>query len=332
MQLNKEQAEAVSANGHVMVIATAGAGKTAMTIAKVAHILRSDPSARVCLVVFNTAAGEEIRSRLKRQGVPTDRIITGTYHALALRQLRNAGIKVNLAVGASLYQVLNEAWAMSGEPGAFEDIGSTIDKYKTDMRAHTAPAEFRSEHVGEPEYTLYEAYQELLIRYKLKDFTDLIVQSVLGMATGAIKPLPMSHLLADEFQDTDPIQMTWLHLQASLNSATMTVVGDDDQTIYEFRHALGYSGFVSFRETYKASQVTLGRNYRSRSEILDLANTLIHCNEQRLAKSLVSERGPGGSVTLAPCPRGKGEECESIIAWLRTPILSVQCLQGRIGL
>lgn len=318
MKLNQEQADAVATEGHVMVIATAGSGKTAMTIAKVAHILRSDPLARVCLVVFNAAAGQEIRERLKKRNVPTERIITGTYHSLALRQLKSSGKPVNLAVGAGLYQVYSEAWDMAGHPCEYHDIGTTIDQYKTDMRAHTGPAEFKSDHIDEPGFTLYEAYQDLLHRYRLTDFTDLLVQSVLGMATGTIKPLPMTHLLADEFQDTDPIQMTWLHLHASLTGATMTVVGDDDQTIYEFRHALGYSGFVGFEETYKARRITLGRNYRSRSEILDPANTLIHRNDQRLAKTLVSERGEGGEVTIAPCLRGELEECKAIVEWLNS--------------
>ncbi|CAE6863772.1 ATP-dependent DNA helicase Rep [Paraburkholderia aspalathi] len=143
--------------------------------------------------------------------------------------------------------------------------------------------------------TPYNAYQEALARNGKIDFQDLLRLAVAGMEKGEIQPYPFTDLLVDEFQDTDPLQYRWVELHANAG-ARVTVVGDDDQSIYGFRAALGFRGMESFASTFDAQRVVLGSNYRCRSEILDAADRLIRHNEDRIPKLLRAERGTGGTV------------------------------------
>ena len=125
--------------------------------------------------------------------------------------------------------------------------------------------------------------------------------AVEGMEQGTIPPYPFTYLLVDEFQDTDPLQYRWIELHAKAGSI-VTVVGDDDQSIYAFREALGYRGMESFITEFDAKPVVLGSNYRCRAEILSAADRVIRNNVDRIAKVLRAEKGAGGSV-LPPVMR-----------------------------
>ncbi|MFD2274239.1 UvrD-helicase domain-containing protein [Undibacterium arcticum] len=78
--------------------------------------------------------------------------------------------------------------------------------------------------------------------------------------------LPCTHLLVDEFQDSDEVQYAWI-MEHVLRGVVTTVVGDDDQTIFEWRRALGYKGIVAFKEEAQAAEIVLGENYRCHKEI-----------------------------------------------------------------
>jgi superfamily I DNA/RNA helicase len=116
------------------------------------------------------------------------------------------------------------------------------------------------------------------------------------MESGEIQPYRVTDLLVDEFQDTDPLQYRWVELHAKAG-AHVTVVGDDDQSIYGFRAALGFRGMESFAASFDAQRVVLGSNYRCRSEILSAADKVIRNNVDRIPKALNAERGIGGSVS-----------------------------------
>jgi superfamily I DNA/RNA helicase len=122
--------------------------------------------------------------------------------------------------------------------------------------------------------------------------------SVAGMESGEIKPYAFTDLIVDEFQDTDPLQYRWVELHA-MAGAHVTVVGDDDQSIYGFRAALGFRGMESFASSFEARRVVLGSNYRCRDEILSAADRVIRNNVDRIPKRLVAERGAGGAVPLS---------------------------------
>lgn len=113
---------------------------------------------------------------------------------------------------------------------------------------------------------------------------------------GALPLLPATHLVIDESQDNDELQFALATLHA-LAGVTTTLIGDDDQTIYEWRRAMGYPGLLSFANTFNATVITLGDNYRSLRTIVEAADQLIrHNNGHRIEKVFVAKRGPGGSV------------------------------------
>lgn len=119
---------------------------------------------------------------------------------------------------------------------------------------------------------------------------------------GALPLLSATHLVIDESQDNDELQFALATLHA-LAGVTTTLIGDDDQTIYEWRRAMGYPGLLSFANTFHATVITLGDNYRSLRSIVEAADQLIrHNNGHRIEKVFVAKRGPGGSVMAEKTP------------------------------
>lgn len=141
---------------------------------------------------------------------------------------------------------------------------------------------------------LARMYQDILRRHGVIDFQDILLLTNEGLDSGTISPLQTDHLLLDEYQDTDMPQFTWTlhHAKRSI----LTAVGDDDQSIYGFRRALGYGGMMDFSKRLRAETIVLGTNYRSHAEVLEPAARLIAHNQDRMDKALVAFKGRGGSA------------------------------------
>jgi len=145
------------------------------------------------------------------------------------------------------------------------------------------------------------AYQEVMEAECAMDFSDLILTSVRKMSRGEMDPLPIRWLLVDEAQDMDEVQMEWvlLHGRAGVE---ITLVGDDDQSIYGFRHALGYSGLREITFALSATETTLPINYRCTPNILAHAAKLIGHNKKRAHKRIVAHRQDDGEIQVIRCP------------------------------
>ncbi|MFL9995307.1 ATP-dependent helicase [Paraburkholderia sediminicola] len=284
--LNPQQREVAQMRRHCVAIACPGAGKT-KTIAAKATLLLADPATTVGAVTFSKDAAVELRDRILQLATPSakPRLIAGTFHSLAFRQLAGSGRR-DIASEGDRSGLLGRVMAEMGVNWKVEDAVPVIERIKTN---------FGRVDQGTTEAQLYNAYQEALARNGKIDFQDLLRLAVAGMEKGEIQPYPFTDLLVDEFQDTDPLQYRWVELHANAG-ARVTVVGDDDQSIYGFRAALGFRGMESFASTFDAQRVVLGSNYRCRSEILDAADRLIRHNEDRIPKLLRAERGTGGTV------------------------------------
>lgn len=286
--LNPQQREVVEMRRHCVAIACPGAGKT-KTIAAKATLLLVDPATTVGAVTFSKDAAVELRDRILQLATPSakPRLIAGTFHSLAFRQLSDGGNgRRDIASDGDRSGLLGRVLAEMGLNWKVEETVPVIERIKTN---------FGRVDQGTVEAQLYEAYQQALERNGKIDFQDLLRLAVAGMEKGEIQPYPFTDLLVDEFQDTDPLQYRWVELHANAG-ARVTVVGDDDQSIYGFRAALGFRGMESFAGTFDAQRVVLGSNYRCRSEILDAADRLIRHNEDRVPKLLRAERGTGGTV------------------------------------
>jgi superfamily I DNA/RNA helicase len=209
-------------------------------------------------------------------------LIAGTFHSLAFRQLG----KRDIATDGDRMGLIARVIAELGLEWKPKEIVPVIERIKTN---------FGRVEAGTVDAQIYAAYQDALTRNGKIDFQDMLRLAVAGMETGDIAPYPFTDLLVDEFQDTDPLQYRWVELHAKAG-ARVTVVGDDDQSIYGFRAALGYRGMENFAATFNAQKVVLGMNYRCHGEILSAADRVIRNNTDRIAKILHADRGPGGSI------------------------------------
>jgi superfamily I DNA/RNA helicase len=290
-ELNSQQREVAQLRRHCVAIACPGAGKT-KTIATKAALLLADPSAVVGAVTFSKDAAVELRERiLSLAGADAKRrLVAGTFHSLAFKQLTPpGGRKRDIASDGDRMGLLARVIAELGLAWKPEEVVPVIERIKTD---------FGRVEPGTADAELYHAYQDALARNGKIDFQDMLRLSVAGMESGEITPYRLTDLLVDEFQDTDPLQYRWVELHAR-GGTQVTVVGDDDQSIYGFRAALGVRGMESFASTFDAQRIVLGSNYRCRSEILSAADRVIRHNVDRIPKALRAERGIGGSVTTS---------------------------------
>lgn len=287
-ELNPQQREVAQLRQNCVAIACPGAGKT-KTIATKAALLLQEDAAVVGAVTFSKDAAIELRERILAVAgkAVKKRLIAGTFHSLAFKQLQRPGARpLDIASDGDRLGLLIRVMQDLGLEGKAEDVIPTIEKIKTNFGRCTADS---------ADGQLYHAYQDALARNGKIDFQDMLRLAVEGMQNGTILPYPFKYLLVDEFQDTDPLQYRWIELHAKAGSI-VTVVGDDDQSIYAFREALGYRGMESFIKEFGAKPVVLGSNYRCRSEILAAADRVIRNNVDRIAKVLRAEKGAGGRV------------------------------------
>ncbi len=170
---------------------------------------------------------------------------------------------------------------------------------------------------------VYRRYQTRLLEANALDFDDLLMRMV-----DVLQLFPerlayyrdlFRHVLVDEYQDTNRAQYVLVRLLAE-EHRQVTVVGDDDQSVYSWRGA-DIRNILRFEDDFPdAKVVKLEQNYRSSTTILDVANALVSHNRGRKPKSLWSERGAGESVVVLEC-RDEHEEarlvCEEILRTLR---------------
>jgi superfamily I DNA/RNA helicase len=287
-ELNPQQREVAELRQNCVAIACPGAGKTKTIATKAALLLQENPAV-VGAVTFSKDAAIELRERILAVAgkAVKKRLIAGTFHSLAFKQLQRPGARsLDIASDGDRLGLLIRVMQDLGLEGKAEDVIPTIERIKTNF----GQCDARS-----ADGQLYHAYQEALARNGKIDFQDMLRLAVEGMENGTILPYPFTYLLVDEFQDTDPLQYRWIELHAKAGSI-VTVVGDDDQSIYAFREALGYRGMESFIKEFAAKPVVLGSNYRCRAEILAAADRVIRNNVDRIAKVLRAEKGPGGRV------------------------------------
>lgn len=283
MTLTEAQREVIQARGNTLVIACPGAGKTRVLTAKTVHVLRYEPGSQVMLTTFSRDAAQEMHKRvqaaLTAEGLPRtfqDRVTIGTFHALALLQLKANGQLKKILNGVETRHLISMALSEARVDLPVERAEALIYAHKVGLNGKRVSAD---------SVRLAEVYNRLLHKRAACDFSDLLAEACQLMEAGALSPLPATHVFGDEFQDIDPLQMRWLdlHLQSG---RTGCVVGDDDQSIYGFRSAMGYAGMEHFRARHRARTITLDVNFRSTAKILSSSATLIKWNAVRQTKNL----------------------------------------------
>lgn len=301
MAFTVPQQQAIDHDGHLLIVAGPGSGKTTTSVAKALRILK-DPKRSLIMVTFTKEGAVEMRRRLdtaqeKTGGAPfkEDRLIIATFHSIAIKHLFRHTPRRKVLSPAQQNILLNDAMATF-----IPDL-----EYQKDARQLFESYMYA---VDRSELKIPDDVQKVIGRYteRLRDTGQTDLYSImrdcaLMVHEGSIPPMPFTDMLVDEGQDTDDLQKHWIfaHARAGCN---VTIVGDDDQSIYEWRQALGYLGMKSFMDTFRAKRIELGDNFRCRSEILFHAVNLIELNKSRLNKTLVARRGKGGTIGAYSTP------------------------------
>jgi len=311
--LTRAQHDAVRAKGHVLITACPGSGKTTVLKHRAAFLLDVDPDAVLCGVTFTSESAAELDRRIRSE-VPDvgARLTCGTFHSLCKRQLALAGNTAVLVSETRSRDLLRRAWRETAdETGAsFDEAVAFVEHVKSQVNP-ILPASHANAGV-----LVYQRYQALLRQMGAMDFADLLVECVRGMADGTVEPVRtrtgvVTHMLVDEFQDTDSVQLAWVmeHIQ---HGVQVTVVGDDDQSIYGWRRALGYEGLEAFRQQAKARHIALDLTFRCAREILTPAARLIAHNTERVDKRLDTANRMQGNIRLHRCT-GRFDEVDAVV-------------------
>ncbi len=348
IQLTSQQREAVEhGEGPLLIVAGAGTGKTLVITHRIAHLIDSKMAKpeEILAVTFTEKAAAEMTERvdvLVPYGFVNVQI--STFHAFGDRILRefalDAGLKPDFTVMSQPEQVvflrnhlfefplkqyrplsdptrfiqaiLNVISRAKDEDVSPENYGKYVESLKLKSPNKSDDQEFIEE-IGKQEEiaATYQKYQELMAREGRVDFGDQ-VSLVLKLFREHPKILRQIQeryrfILVDEFQDTNYAQFQLIRFLGG-EQANVTVVGDDDQSIYKFRGA-AISNILDFMDLYpQAKQVVLTENFRSTQVILDTAYRLIkHNNPDRLEvrnhidKQLQAQRKEGSAVEHCHC-------------------------------
>jgi len=355
--LNQKQKEAVKHDqGPLLIIAGAGTGKTQVITRRIAHLIatkRARPE-EILALTFTDKAAEEMEERVDIL-VPygyTD-IWISTFHAFGDRILRENALELGLDpdfgvltrpdqiifLKEHLYEFNLDYFRPKSDPARFlnalvilfsrlrdEDVSweEYLDYARTlDELARKSPQDKEAQETARMQMELagaYQTYQKLLMKEAKVDFAN---QVYLTLHLFRKKPLVLSryqkqfkYILVDEFQDTNFSQFQLVKLLAQKHK-NISVVGDDNQSIFKFRGA-AISNILNFMDYYSnARQVVLTENYRSTQIILDRAYKLIKYNDPdtlevkcNISKRLVTERKEGQDIQYLHFDHGQTEADE----------------------
>ncbi|MCE9547066.1 MAG: UvrD-helicase domain-containing protein [Planctomycetia bacterium] len=307
--LNPGQHEAVrTLSGPMLVLAGAGTGKTRVVTFRIAELIRRRiRPARILAVTFTNKAAAEMRERsaalLGKKLRESPEI--STFHSLCVRVLRRHIARLGYPEKFSIYDSTDQEGVarqslreinVPGETLRPGDLLYLIGQWKSKaVRADDAEsvATTDREHLAA---AAYRRYQATLRAAGAVDFDDLLLltEDLFSRFDDVRKAEAgrFDHLLIDEYQDTNASQYRIVKALAAPHR-NLCVVGDDDQSIYGFRGA-EVAHILRFTQDWPdAKLVRLEENYRSRPEILHLANTLIVCNKHRHEKVLRASRSSG---------------------------------------
>lgn len=306
-KLNHEQFEAATyTDGHILVLAGAGTGKTTMLLQRFIYLIDNNfclPD-QVLITTFTTKAAEDMKKRLTEKGIVPEWI--GTFHSLCGRIVRNHAEKLGLNKSFKMIDgdeqkyLMHKLFALQAT-----EIDEQIQYWKNQLMTcdDVRPLEKFSRE--------YKLYQKTLQEENQLDFSDLIIQccklwefhpEIVEQYRSQFK-----YICVDEFQDTNHAQMHWLKIllginddikKPTLNPIKLFCVGDDDQMIYSWRNA-NVAYILDFGLIFHGAKIIkLRQNYRSTQSILRGALDIVSKNIKRHHKVLLSNAQFDEPITM----------------------------------
>ncbi len=306
-KLNESQSNAVKqTEGPVLILAGAGSGKTTTIISRLAYLIEEVgiPASNTLTLTFTNKAAKEMKERslamMENVAYPP---LLCTFHKFGLLFLK---FNIHLLKRHNNFVVIDTddkkriIKKINAElPTPL--IASEISRYKNSLMtpddAYSQAELFNYKQIAE----VYAKYEEYLHENNLVDFDDLIALTykllVENPELAKVTSDKYKYIMIDEYQDTNELQLKLIQKLCTSHN-NICVVGDDDQSIYGWRGA-HIRNIIEFDQDFKGVHVfKLEENYRSRSPILKVANSLIEHNRSRLGKKLISTRGDGEDVTI----------------------------------
>ncbi|MDF5462454.1 UvrD-helicase domain-containing protein, partial [Vibrio parahaemolyticus] len=305
MKLNPSQDEAVKyVSGPCLVLAGAGSGKTRVITNKIAYLVQQCgyKARNIAAVTFTNKAAREMKERVGQTlGKGESKgLMVSTFHTLGLNIIKREYKHLGLKAGFSLFDdqdqlaLLKELTEkqLDGDKDLLRQLLSCISNWKNDM---LTPEQAKARAQGEQQQLFafcFDMYQKQMKAYNALDFDDLILMPVLLLRNHEDVRQRwqnrIRYLLVDEYQDTNTSQYELVKLIVG-ERGRLTVVGDDDQSIYSWRGAKPQNLVLLGEDYPNLRLIKLEQNYRSTSRILRAANILIANNPHVYEKSLFSE-------------------------------------------
>jgi len=330
--LNEAQYEAVTTvSGPVLVIAGAGSGKTRTLVYRLAHLVEQGvPPEQILLLTFTRKAAQEM---LHRASMLLDdscrRVMGGTFHATAnlllRRYCRHLGYAANFTIidqsdAEGIVNLLKSSLNLGGENKRFPSKRVVISILSKSVNKglgieELVEAEYGHFHdFADDLQTIALHYRRFKLEHSLMDYDDLLVnwRRVLEEFPEVHAELAnrFSHIMVDEYQDTNPIQAAIVRLMAAKHNNVM-VVGDDSQSIYSFRGA-DFRNIMEFPSLFPDTRlIRLEENYRSTQKILDLTNAIIDKAQEKYTKTLFTNI-TGGDKPVVYGARDEGAQARYV--------------------
>lgn len=321
--LNPRQLQAVRyIDGPLLVLAGAGSGKTSVITQKIAWLISGcgyQPH-NIAALTFTNKAAREMKERVQKllKDVSTRGLMISTFHHLGLTMIRRECAHLGLKSSFSIFDetdclsLLKELMMKDLEVNdeQLRNLAGIISNWKNRFMMPEDALREAADAEQELAARVYENYQRSLKAFNAVDFDDLILLPAQLFRTNP-EVLEkwrrhIRYLLVDEYQDTNHMQYEFVKLLVG-DRGGLTVVGDDDQSIYSWRGAQP-ENMALLKQDYPNLQVIkLEQNYRSTNTILTAANTLIANNAHVFEKQLWSEYGQGDPIRVLMCANEEAE-------------------------
>ena len=341
-ELNEAQKNAVTnLDGPLLVLSGAGTGKTRVLTSRLAQLIatRTANPFNILAVTFTNKAAREMRNRaVDLVGPMAEQITLGTFHSVAAQMLRRhaelVGLKSNFTILDSddqlrLIKQVMEADGLDLKRWPPRMMLSLFSRWKD---KGLTPEKITKSEAGDAlqgrAKPLFKSYQDRLLALNATDFGDLLLHMLTIFNQNSdildLYQKKLTHIMVDEYQDTNVAQYLWLRLLSSSHK-NLCCVGDDDQSIYGWRGA-EVGNILKFEHDFPGAEIVrLEENYRSTGHILAAASKLISNNQGRLGKSLFTTESDGEKIRIAGYWDGS-EEARTISSQIESLLKDGQLL------
>lgn len=318
--LNSAQLQAVETlSGPLLILAGAGSGKTKTLTHRIANLVaQGTTTSQILAVTFTNKAAQEMRQRLHKLLYPDQTLdpprsfmpFMGTFHSICVKILRIEAAAVGLDPNFVIYDTTDQVALIkriiknlkisdkSLKPKTVQSIISNCKNTGISPEEYAATAYYPNQkHTAQ----IFIKFEELKRQAHALDFDDLLLETVNLFANyPEIRQKwsnKFTHILIDEYQDTNKIQYQLIKLLVN-QDRNLCVVGDDWQSIYSWRGA-DFTNILNFERDFPgATVIKLEQNYRSTNNILKASQKIINHNQNRSEKTLFTQAGDGEPVEI----------------------------------